>query len=152
LLIAKPREIALILDGGVGITRRRDGVEARLLLVAERLVEALQRRPHGLHGRKHDLQPALHGRKPSGRDAREILRATGLEHIDGLGAGGPQFLERGALRIGWRYDLGNALDRPVGQLRGVVAANLGGAAFAAVRVRRTAGGRTRAASARTGSG
>src|SRR5262249_48213977 len=37
-------------------------------------------------------------------------------------------------------------------LRGVVAANLGGVAFAAVRVRRTAGGGTRAASARTGSG
>src|SRR5262249_41800625 len=53
LLIAKPREIALILGGGVGLTRRRDGVEARLLLVAERLVEALERRTHGLHRRQH---------------------------------------------------------------------------------------------------
>jgi len=51
LLIAKFREIALVLSGGAGIIRRRDGVEASLLLVAERLVEALERWADGLHGR-----------------------------------------------------------------------------------------------------
>src|SRR5262249_34153909 len=151
-LAPKPGEIALVLGGGVGIPRRCDGVEARLLLVAERLVEALERRAHGLHGRKHDLQPALHGRNPSGRDAGQVLRATGLEHVDGLGACGAQFFERRTLRVGWLYDLGNALDRPVGQLRSVVAANFGGAAFATVHARRTAGGRSHAVPTRTRGG
>src|SRR5262249_4895472 len=50
LLIAKLREIALVLAGGVSIIRRGDGIEASLLLVVERLVEALQRRANGLHG------------------------------------------------------------------------------------------------------
>src|SRR5262249_55148695 len=59
LLVAKVREIALVLAGGVGIRRRRDGVEACLLLVAERSVEALKRWTHGLHGGKHHLQPVL---------------------------------------------------------------------------------------------
>jgi hypothetical protein len=89
LLVAKLRKIALVLAGGVGITCRRDGVEACLLLVAERSVEALKRWTHGLHGGKHHLQPALHRRKPSGRDTRQILWAPGLEYLDGFGACGP---------------------------------------------------------------
>ena len=55
LLNAELGEIAPVLGDGVVIIRRRDGVEARLLLVAERLVEALERRAHGLHSGKHDL-------------------------------------------------------------------------------------------------
>src|SRR5262249_55950351 len=84
LLATKIREIALVLADGVGIIRRRDGVEACLLLVAERSVETLKRWTHGLHGGKHHLQPALHHRKPSGRDARQILWAPGLEYLDGF--------------------------------------------------------------------
>src|SRR4029453_14828634 len=83
LLIAELREIVPVLAGGVGVIRRRDGVEARLLLVAERLVEALERRTYGLHSGKHDLQPALHRREPSGRDARQVLWAPGPAHVDG---------------------------------------------------------------------
>src|SRR5262249_58273735 len=68
-VIAELREIALVLRGGAAVICRRDGVETSLLLVAERLVEALERRAYGLHGRKHNLQPALHRRKPPRRDA-----------------------------------------------------------------------------------
>src|SRR6516225_6469071 len=76
----------------LGLTLREvcsGDVEACLLLVAERSVEALKRWTHGLHGGKHHLQPALHRRKPSGRDARQILGAPGLEYLDGFGACGP---------------------------------------------------------------
>src|SRR5262249_1767757 len=86
LLVAKLGEIALVLPGGVGITCWCDSIEACLLLVAERSVEALKRWTHGLHGGKHHLQPALHRRKPSGRDARQILWAPGLEYLDGFSA------------------------------------------------------------------
>src|SRR5262245_22568680 len=126
LLVAEVREITLVLCCSLGIIRWRDGIEARLLLVTERLVDALERRTHGLHGREHDLQPALHCRKPSGRDAGQVLRTAGLEHVDGLRACGSQFVEHRALRISRLHDLGNAFDRPVGQLRSVVAANADG--------------------------
>src|SRR5205823_5424931 len=104
----------------------------------ERLIEALESRAHGLHGCKHDLQPDLHGREPSGRDAGQILRTTGLEHVDRFGACGTQFVQRGTLRISWLHHLGDALDRPVGELRGGAAANFRRAALATVWPRRIA--------------
>jgi hypothetical protein len=70
------KAIALVFCGSIGIIRRRDRIEARLLFVTEGLVEALEGRAHGLHGRKHDLQTALHRRKPSSRDAGQVLRAS----------------------------------------------------------------------------
>jgi len=104
------------------------------------LIKALERRAHGLHGCKHDLQPDLHRCKSAGRDAGQVFRAIGLEHSDGLGACDAQFVKRRALRIGRLNDLGNAFDRPVGQLRRVVTANLGCAPLGAVCSRRAAPG------------
>src|SRR5262249_55649414 len=131
----------------IGIIRRRDRVEARLLFVTEGLIEALEGRAHGLHGRKHDLQTALHRRKPSSRDAGQVLRATGLEHLDGFGARGLQFVERRTLRGGGRHGFGTALDRPVGGWRGGVAAAFRGAALGTVRPCRIATGARAAARA-----
>src|SRR5262249_58862732 len=127
-LIAKLREITLILCGGVTVIRWCDGVEARLLLVAEGLVEALQGRTHSPHGREHDLQPTLHRRNPPGRCAWQVIGATTFENVDGLLARRAQFIERRALRLSRLHDLGNALDGPVGELRGVIAANFRSAA------------------------
>src|SRR5262249_49949919 len=132
---------------GAAVICRRDGVETSLLLVAERLVEALEGRTYGLHGRKHDLQPALHRGEPSGRDARQVLRATGIEHLDRFGARGSQFVERGTLRSSGLHDLGNALDRPVGESCGVIAATFRGAALGTIRPRRIATGAHAAARA-----
>jgi hypothetical protein len=69
LLVAEFREIASILCGSIETVRRCYRIEARLLFVTEGLIEALERGAYGLHGCKHDLQAALQGRKPSGRDA-----------------------------------------------------------------------------------
>ena len=66
----------------------------------------------------------------------QILRATGLEDVDGLGACGPQFVERRTLRISRLHHLGNAFDRPVRELLHLAAANFARAPGGAVCFRR----------------
>src|SRR4029077_9882670 len=125
---------------------RRYDVEARLLFIIERLIETIERRTHGLHRLQHDLQPAFHRRQPSGRRARQILRTPGLENVDRPGVRRAQFIECRTLRIGRLHNLGNAVDRPVRQIRGVVTANFGRTPLRpSARLGGTARGRTRIA-------
>src|SRR6266702_4099802 len=65
------RERRAGLNGG-----RTQRVEARFLFVTELQVEALKRRPHGLHRLQHNLQPALHCGEAPHRRARQVVRAT----------------------------------------------------------------------------
>src|SRR5439155_771695 len=86
-------------------------------------------------------------RKASGRGAGQVSRATRLEYVDGFGARGAQFVERRTLRVGWLHHRGDALERPIRQLRGIIAANLRCASLAMVRPRGIAAGARAAAAA-----
>src|SRR5439155_11684227 len=67
-------------------------------------------------------------------------RATWLEHVYGFGVRGAQYVERRTLRVGCLHHLGDALERPIRQLRGIIAANLRGASLVTVRPRSVAAG------------
>src|SRR5690348_10267058 len=63
-------------------------VEARPLVVAERAIEILQRRPHRLDGLQHGLQPLAGRAEPARRRVRRIPGWTGgLDRRGGLCGG-----------------------------------------------------------------
>src|SRR5579872_5679179 len=68
-------------------------VEARLLVVAERIVEILERRLDRLHRLEHGAEPFADGVEPARRRARLLARAGGLDDIGGLRRGRLQGFE-----------------------------------------------------------
>ena len=75
-------------------------VEPLPLLLAQRVVEVLQRRAHDLHRLERALEPFLGGVEPADRGKRDILGARGRDDLAGLRCGRVQFVERCALRGG----------------------------------------------------
>src|SRR5262249_44393815 len=100
-------------------------IEARLLLVIERAVELLERRPHGAYRRQHGLEPLAHRLDPPRRCARQRRRARCLEGVEGLRVGVLEVVEEAALGVVRLDGLRNPLDGPVRQPGGLPAAEVG---------------------------
>ena len=116
VLLTARRAVALIV--------RADRVEARLLLVGERLVELLQRRPHDPQRLVRRGQPGQHRLEPSGRCHRERAAARRLERLGGLRRRLLHLVEHGALlgrRLHGALDVG---ERPCGDALVGIAAEL----------------------------
>src|SRR5262249_47266183 len=87
-------------------------IEARLLLVIERAVELLERRPHGAYRGQHGLEPLAHRLDPPRRCARQRRRARCLEGVEGLRVGVLEVVEEAALGVVRLDGLRNPLDGP----------------------------------------
>ena len=77
---------------------------------------------HGLDRSKHGIEPGLHRREPPSWNARQVVWASAFEQVNGLSALGFEFVERRPLRVGRLHDLGDAIDRPLRELRSIIAA------------------------------
>jgi hypothetical protein len=75
-----------------------DRLELRLLLVAQRSMEALDRGAHQIDRLLHGGEPPVHGVETSGQRDRVWL-AVGCQDLDSPGIGVLHHFERGALRI-----------------------------------------------------
>src|SRR5262249_61359229 len=106
-------------------------IEARLLLVVERLIELLNHWPHSAHRLQHGLEPLLHGRDPPRRRAWQRRRTRRLEDVERLRGGVLELVEHGALGSIRLDRLRDSLDRPIGQPCGLAAAEVGFDASAA---------------------
>src|SRR5262249_48551429 len=93
---------------------RPDGVEARLLLLAQQSVEVRHGWAHGSDRLEHGAKPLLHGIESRKRGGRNASRTRGLHHLDRLRRGTLEIVERAALGIGRPYCL---LDTPHRALR-----------------------------------
>src|SRR5882724_12356518 len=80
-------------------------IEARLLLVAERTVEAIECRLHGIERVQRGLEPLLHRGDATGRGHVLVALAARLEILGGFACCLAERLERGRLLLG-------RLDRP----------------------------------------
>src|SRR5262249_51618343 len=79
-----PLPYTLPTDGRSPLPRRTcptDGVELRLLLVAQRAVEIIERSTHGLHGRQYGLQALFDRRNPCQRGGRHFAWAARLQDV-----------------------------------------------------------------------
>src|SRR5262249_28695619 len=92
-------------------------IEARLLFIAQRIVELRERRLHGLHRGERGIEPLLHRLDPTRGGERLVGRAIDLEAFRRLDRRILQFVERGPLRWHGLDGLGDAIDRQVGHGR-----------------------------------
>jgi hypothetical protein len=99
-------------------------VEARLLLVAEDLIKVGERRAHDAYRLQHRGKPRVHGVDASDRGARQLVGASGAEHIDSLGGGSLELVKGGALGIIGSDRLRNRIDRPIREPCRLGAANV----------------------------
>jgi hypothetical protein len=76
--------------------RRAEPIEARFLLVVQRLVEFLDDGPHGVHRRGHRIEPLAHGLDPACRCARHRRRTRRPDDVERTRRGIPES------RRGWR--------------------------------------------------
>src|SRR6516162_8923726 len=98
-----------------GILRRQlsaHGVEAGLLIVAERIVEVAKRRLHRLDTLQHGLQALADRLEPRRRGWRHIGRTSGLDRVGGLRCGRLQGLQLGALRVVGPHHAIDLIGRP----------------------------------------
>ena len=102
----------------------RKRIETRLLLVAERIVQVIERRVHDADRLQHGLDPRAHDRKSAGRRARQVVRASGLQGVERLGGRVLEVSEKGLLIPIGLDGLGDLFYRPVGQGEDPVAADL----------------------------
>src|SRR6266581_946156 len=77
---------------------RAQRIEARLLFIAQRVVEFRERRLHGLHRGESGVEPLLHRLDPTRGGQRLVDRAIDLEAFRRLDGRVLQFVERGPLR------------------------------------------------------
>src|SRR5262245_28099664 len=77
----------------------REPVEARLLLAAERAVEAIERRLHDIERLQRCLEPLLHRSDAAGRRQVCLAGATRLEVLGSAACGLDERFERGRLRL-----------------------------------------------------
>src|SRR5262245_63829221 len=104
------------------ILARRQGIEARLLLIVEQGIEFCKWRAHGAHGLQHCGKAHTHGLDPSGWGARQVSRAPRLEQVDRLGHGRLKLFKCRALRLIRLDKLRNLVDAPVRHTRGLAGA------------------------------
>ena len=102
----------------------RKRIEARLLLIAEPVIELRERGLHGADRAERGLEPLLHGLDPTRGRERLIAGAVGLERVRRLGGRILQFVEGGALHQRGLHRLGNAIDRKIGHPRRALVAEL----------------------------
>ena len=88
------------------------GVEARLLIVAERIVEVVQRRADGVDRLQHGLQMLAGRGEPRRRRARALARTSRLDDVGAVRGCRLQGVELGALRIVRLHRLIDLLGRP----------------------------------------
>ena len=97
-----------------GREAERSGIKARLLFIAQRIVEFHERGSHGLHCAKRGVEPLLHRLDPTRGGQRLVARATDLKAFRRLDGGILQFVERGPLRRRGLDRLADAVDRQIG--------------------------------------
>ena len=100
------------------------GIEARLLLVAEPIIELRERGLHGADRAERGLEPLLHGLDPTRGRERLVAGAVGLERVRRLGGRILQFVEGGTLHLRGLHRLGNAINRKIGHSRRTLVAEL----------------------------
>src|SRR5882724_1011798 len=100
-------------------------IEARLLLAAQRGIELIQCRLHQFGCLHHGLEPLLHRLQPSDRRERHVVRAGGLQLLNGLLRRRAQAVERFLLRARRAYHGLDPFDRQVGQAGLRIAAGIG---------------------------
>src|SRR5215470_2632615 len=74
-------------------------LELRLLLVIQRRVKFLQRRPDQLDRFQHGVEPRVDGRKPVRRAEALVRLAIEIEDVPGLGAHADKPFSRATLRL-----------------------------------------------------
>src|SRR5690348_13517602 len=140
---AQPGDVLRTITGGGTLVER---VESALLLVGQRHIEQLQRRPHQRDGALHCGNAGAHGGKARRRRRRQVSRAGLLQRLHGLNGRGLEPLQE-LLLIGIGSDLlRDALDREVGEALCLTRTDLRSAAAR----RRQGGGRSAAAPRRAG--
>jgi hypothetical protein len=90
--------------------RPNAAIEARLLFIAQRIVEFRERGLHGLHCAKCGVEPLLH-RLDTTREGQHLVGRATFRRLDG---GILQVVERGPLRRRGLDRLADAVDRQVG--------------------------------------
>src|SRR5262245_41255396 len=105
--------------GAPATSRSRSGcrtqrIEARLLLVIQRIVEFLERRLNGLRRSESRVEPLLHCLNATRGSQRLVSRAIHLELFRGPDGGVLQFVERALLDRRGLDRLGDPVDRQVG--------------------------------------
>jgi hypothetical protein len=93
--------------------RRTQRNEARLLFIAQRIVEFHERGAHALDRAKRSVEPLLHRLHSARRGQRLIGRALRIEPFCRLDGCIPQFVKRGTMRRRRLHRLGDAIDRQV---------------------------------------
>ena len=99
-----------------GVLVLTEGVEARLLLIGEHVVELLQRGPHRLHSVEHRLHALLHGIDAADGRQRHVSWARGLDDLRRLYRCVAELVEGRALLVGGIERLLNFIDRDAGDV------------------------------------
>src|SRR5437868_15097282 len=76
-----------------------DRLELRLLLVAQRRIEVLERSGDQIDGLPHGLEPPVHRVQTSGWCSRVLRQAFSVQDVDRPGIGDLQRFESGALSV-----------------------------------------------------
>ena len=97
-----------------GPGRRTQRIKARLLFVAQRIVEFREHGLHRLHCGKRGLEALLDRLDPAGGRQHLVRRAAGLKPFPCLDGRILQFIESRPLLGRGLYRLGDAIDRQVG--------------------------------------
>ena len=90
---------AMAMDGKLRRSFLSDRLELRLLLVAQRSIEALERGAHQMDRALHSFEPPLHCVKASGWCGRVFRLASSGQDVDSPGIGVLQHFKRGALSV-----------------------------------------------------
>jgi len=94
--------------------RTQQRIKARLLFIAQGIVEFHERGSHGLHCAKRGVEPLLHRLDPTRGGQCLVARATDLKAFRRLDGGTLQFVERGPLHRRGLDRLADAVDRQIG--------------------------------------
>jgi hypothetical protein len=95
---------------------RTQRIKARLLLVAQRIVEFRESGLHSFHRAKGGVESLLHRLDTTGRGQRLVSRTIDLEPFRRPDRCIFQCIERGALRRRGLNRLGDAIDRQIGEV------------------------------------
>src|SRR5262249_54510400 len=79
-------------------------IEALLLFAIQRGVKRVERRPQGLHGLRHDLEPVVHHLQFGFRRRGHFRLARRRHRRDRLARGRLQIVQGRALGFGWPHD------------------------------------------------
>ena len=111
---AELRQVALVASGPLGFAAEGNGVEARLLLVAEQLIESVERRTYGLH--RLAAWPRAASASPASRPVGVAGSSAGqasLQDLHRAGGRSLELVEGSALLVVGLNGLGDLLDREV---------------------------------------